>query len=92
MPGGGRGEFRDERIVGDGDRKSRRPQLRAKRVVAAAIIEHAPPAFVRPEQRQHGGRIVARPGLGVLRIDRRIALIVDVRPEVVVAPARRRRR
>ena len=67
-------------------RKSRRPQLRAKRVVAAAIVEHAPLALVRAEQRHHGGRIVARPRLRILRIDRRITLIIDVGLEVLLAP------
>ena len=79
------GEVRDKRIVGHGDRKPCRAQMRAKGVVAAAIVEHAPLAFVRTEQ--HGRRIIAWPGLGIFRIDRRITVIIDVRPEVGLAPA-----
>ena len=86
LPGGGCGEVRNERIVGDGVRESRRPQLRAKRIVAAAVVEHAPLTLVRAEQRHHGGRIVARPRLRILRIDRRITLIIDVGLEVLLAP------
>ena len=66
-------EFRNERIVGRGDRKSRRPQFGAQHIVAAAIVEHAQRRFVCAEHVLHGGRIVARPRLHVLRIDRQIA-------------------
>src|SRR5262249_30839443 len=48
---------------------------------------HAPSLFMGAEQRQHGRRVVARPHLGVIRINGGIAAVVNVRLEIFLAPA-----